>query len=162
MPRPARYSDPRRQPSPSQQGPRRHKHTDYTKEAASGTEEDLFALLETLTNPLLLILDQVTDPHNLGACLRTANAAGVAAVSAPKDHSAALTETVRHIACGAAEATPFIQVTNLARVMEKLKELMLSFLAFEGLLVMELCFEAWVALSAATPSSDSCEMANRY
>jgi 23S rRNA (guanosine2251-2'-O)-methyltransferase len=122
MPRPARYSDPRRQPSPSQQRPRRHKHTDYTKEAASGTEEDLFALLETVTNPLLLILDQVTDPHNLGACLRTANAAGVAAVIAPKDHSAALTETVRHIACGAAEATPFIQVTNLARVMEKLKE----------------------------------------
>jgi 23S rRNA (guanosine2251-2'-O)-methyltransferase len=87
-----------------------------------GDEADLETILGTVPEPLLLILDQVTDPHNLGACLRTANAAGVAAVIAPRDRSATLTDTVRHIACGAAELTPFIQVTNLARTMEKLKE----------------------------------------
>ena len=64
----------------------------------------------------------MTDPHNLGACLRTADAAGAHAVIVPKDHSATLTDTVRHIACGAAESVPFIQVTNLSRTMELLKE----------------------------------------
>ena len=72
--------------------------------------------------PLLLILDGVTDPHNLGACLRTADAAGVDVVIAPKDKSAPLNATVAKVACGAAEAVPYIQVTNLARTMKELQE----------------------------------------
>ncbi|MCE0557137.1 MULTISPECIES: 23S rRNA (guanosine(2251)-2'-O)-methyltransferase RlmB [Motilimonas] len=70
----------------------------------------------------LLILDGVTDPHNLGACLRSADAAGVHAVVVPKDKSASLTPTVRKVACGAAESIPLIQVTNLARTLRELKE----------------------------------------
>jgi 23S rRNA (guanosine2251-2'-O)-methyltransferase len=69
-----------------------------------------------------LILDGVQDPHNLGACLRTANAAGVHAVVAPRDRSAGLTAAVRKVASGAAEATPFIQVANLGRSLRWLKE----------------------------------------
>ncbi|NRB55256.1 MAG: 23S rRNA (guanosine(2251)-2'-O)-methyltransferase RlmB [Salinicola sp.] len=72
--------------------------------------------------PLLLILDGVTDPHNLGACLRSADAAGVNGVIVPKDKSAPLNATVRKVACGAAELVPVFQVTNLARCMEKLKQ----------------------------------------
>lgn len=70
----------------------------------------------------LLVLDGVQDPHNLGACLRTANAAGVMAVVAPKDRAVAVTETVRRVASGAAEHTPFVQVTNLARFLKRLQE----------------------------------------
>ena len=73
-------------------------------------------------NVFLLILDGVTDPHNLGACLRSADAAGVHAVVVPKDKSASLTPTVRKVACGAAESIPLIQVTNLARTLRELQE----------------------------------------
>jgi len=73
-------------------------------------------------NVLLLVLDGVTDPHNLGACLRTADAAGVDAVIVPKDRAAGLTPTARKVACGAAEAVPFFQVTNLARTLKQLNE----------------------------------------
>jgi 23S rRNA (guanosine2251-2'-O)-methyltransferase len=87
------------------------------------TENDLEKLLNELTTPaFLLILDGVQDPHNLGACLRSANAAGVHAVIAPHDRSVGLTPVARKVACGAAESTPFIQVTNLARTLEWLKE----------------------------------------
>jgi len=72
--------------------------------------------------PLLLVLDSVTDPHNLGACLRTADAAGVHAVIAPRDRAVGLNATVRRVACGAAETVPYIMVTNLARSMRALKE----------------------------------------
>jgi len=83
----------------------------------------LFALLGRLDKPpFLLILDHVQDPHNLGACLRSADAAGVDAVITPKDRSVSLTETVLLVACGAAESIPFVQVTNLARTMRQLKE----------------------------------------
>ncbi|GAB7530724.1 23S rRNA (guanosine(2251)-2'-O)-methyltransferase RlmB [Pseudomonas sp. 3A(2025)] len=71
--------------------------------------------------PLLLVLDGVTDPHNLGACLRTADAAGALAVLVPKDKSATLNSTVRKVACGAAEVIPLVAVTNLARTLEKLQ-----------------------------------------
>lgn len=71
--------------------------------------------------PLLLVLDGVTDPHNLGACLRTADAAGALAVIVPKDKSATLNATVRKVACGAAEVIPLVAVTNLARTLEKLQ-----------------------------------------
>ncbi|HEY1028706.1 MAG TPA: 23S rRNA (guanosine(2251)-2'-O)-methyltransferase RlmB [Pseudomonas sp.] len=72
--------------------------------------------------PLLLVLDGVTDPHNLGACLRTADAAGALAVIIPKDKSATLNATVRKVACGAAEVIPLVAVTNLARSLEKLQQ----------------------------------------
>ncbi|WKX26093.1 23S rRNA (guanosine(2251)-2'-O)-methyltransferase RlmB [Tatumella ptyseos] len=85
-------------------------------------EGDLPDLLEKLDKPLLLILDGVTDPHNLGACLRSADAAGVAAVIVPKDRSAALNATAKKVACGAAETVPLIRVTNLARTMRLLQE----------------------------------------
>jgi 23S rRNA (guanosine2251-2'-O)-methyltransferase len=117
MPRPSRITDPRQL-----QQARRHKHTDYGKPAKTGDENDLKDLLANVEAPLLLILDQVTDPHNLGACLRTADAVGAHAVIVPKDHSVSITDTVRHIACGATEHIPFIQVTNLSRTMEQLKE----------------------------------------
>ena len=72
--------------------------------------------------PLLLLLDGVTDPHNLGACLRVANAAGANAVVAPKDRAAGISAAVSKVASGAAEATPYIMVTNLARTIDELKE----------------------------------------
>jgi 23S rRNA (guanosine2251-2'-O)-methyltransferase len=72
--------------------------------------------------PLLLVLDGVQDPHNLGACLRSADAAGVAAVIAPRDRAAGLTPVVRKVAAGAAEAVPFVAVVNLARTLRELKE----------------------------------------
>lgn len=71
--------------------------------------------------PLLLVLDGVTDPHNLGACLRVADAAGVHAVIVPKDHSCGLNATVAKVASGAAETVPFLMVTNLARTLDELK-----------------------------------------
>ncbi len=86
-------------------------------------EDDLIRILENLTEPpFLLILDGVQDPHNLGACLRSADAAGVHAVIVPRDKSVAITPTVSKVACGAAETVPFIQITNLARTMRFLKD----------------------------------------
>lgn len=89
----------------------------------ASSEKDLPALVEAAgRRALLLILDGVTDPHNLGACLRSADAAGVTAVVVPKDNSAGLTAVAQKVACGAAETVPFITVTNLARSMKKLQE----------------------------------------
>ena len=80
-------------------------------------------LLDSLTQPpLLLVLDGVTDPHNLGACLRVADGAGAHAVIAPKDHAAGLNATVSKVASGAAETVPYFMVTNLARTLGELKE----------------------------------------
>ncbi|WP_408610110.1 23S rRNA (guanosine(2251)-2'-O)-methyltransferase RlmB [Hydrogenophilus thermoluteolus] len=76
---------------------------------------------QLLTPPLYLVLDGVTDPHNLGACLRTADAAGVRAVIVPKDRSVGITPVVRKVASGAAETVPVVFVTNLARALEQLK-----------------------------------------
>ncbi|MBS6057407.1 MAG: 23S rRNA (guanosine(2251)-2'-O)-methyltransferase RlmB [Pantoea sp.] len=76
----------------------------------------------SIESPLLLILDGVTDPHNLGACLRSADAAGVHAVIVPKDRSAQLNATAKKVASGAAENVPLIRVTNLARTMRLLQE----------------------------------------
>ena len=85
-------------------------------------ESHLLALLEASKNPcLILILDGVTDPHNLGACLRSADAAGVDFVMTPKDKSASITPVVSKVACGAAESIPVVRVTNLVRSMELLK-----------------------------------------
>ncbi|MBL8254559.1 MAG: 23S rRNA (guanosine(2251)-2'-O)-methyltransferase RlmB [Candidatus Competibacter sp.] len=86
-------------------------------------EADLPALLAAATGPaLLLVLDGVQDPHNLGACLRSAAAAGVQAVIAPADRAAGLNATVRKVASGAAEIVPFVSVTNLARTLRWLQE----------------------------------------
>ncbi|WP_151669556.1 23S rRNA (guanosine(2251)-2'-O)-methyltransferase RlmB [Nitrincola schmidtii] len=93
------------------------------KAIQAADESDLQKILADLPdNALFLILDGVTDPHNLGACLRTAEAAGVLAVIAPKDKSAPLNSTVSKVACGAAEIVPYIQVTNLARTMQQLQQ----------------------------------------
>ncbi|MDC0662519.1 23S rRNA (guanosine(2251)-2'-O)-methyltransferase RlmB [Marinobacter sp. SS21] len=87
------------------------------------SESDLLALLSrSEQSPFLLVLDGVTDPHNLGACLRTADATGVQAVIVPKDKSASLTPTARKVACGAAETVPLVRVTNLARTLRTLQE----------------------------------------
>ena len=77
---------------------------------------------EQRTPPLILVLDGVTDPHNLGACLRVADGAGAHAVIAPKDHAAGINATVAKVASGAAETVPYFMVTNLARTLNELKE----------------------------------------
>lgn len=86
--------------------------------------KDIHDILESDLDepPFFLILDGVEDPHNLGACLRVADAMGVHAVIAPKDRAVGLNATVRKVACGAAETVPFIAVTNLARTIRELKE----------------------------------------
>jgi 23S rRNA (guanosine2251-2'-O)-methyltransferase len=84
--------------------------------------DSLDDILDAVEKPLLLVLDGVTDPHNLGACLRVANAAGAHAVIAPKDRAAGITPAVSKVASGAAEATPYLMVTNLARTLGELKE----------------------------------------
>jgi len=85
-------------------------------------ERSLDEILQGIEKPLLLVLDGVTDPHNLGACLRVANAAGAHAVIAPRDRAAGITPAVSKVASGAAEATPYLMVTNLARTLAELKE----------------------------------------
>ncbi len=90
---------------------------------ASDPETQLEQALEACgTPPLLLVLDGVQDPHNLGACLRSADAAGVAAVIAPRDRAAGLTPVARKVAAGAAETVPFVAVVNLARTLRELKD----------------------------------------
>ncbi len=93
------------------------------KQTAALNETALFTQLDALTStPLLLCLDGVQDPHNLGACLRTADAAGVQAVIAPKDRACSLTATVSKVASGAAEVVPFYAVTNLARCLREIQQ----------------------------------------
>jgi 23S rRNA (guanosine2251-2'-O)-methyltransferase len=90
----------------------------------SNSLDDLLDDIEQGDNPppLLLVLDGVTDPHNLGACLRVADGAGANAVIAPKDHAAGISATVAKVASGAAETMPYFMVTNLARTLNELKE----------------------------------------
>lgn len=95
-------------------------------------ERDLEQLLDGVERPLLLVLDGIQDPHNLGACLRTADAAGVHAVIAPADRAAGLTATARKVASGAAESVPFVQVTNLARTLDRLKQRGIWFAGLAG------------------------------
>ena len=104
----------RRRPAPGRGRARARRNTQ---------KQTLEELLESLQEPpLLLVLDGITDPHNLGACLRVANAAGAHAVIAPKDHAAGINATVSKVASGAAEITPYFMVTNLARTLADLKE----------------------------------------
>lgn len=92
------------------------------KPVATGSEGALVLLATQKTSPLFLLLDGVQDPHNLGACLRSAYAFGVDAVIVPKDRSVGLTPVVKKVACGAAEHIAFFQVTNLVRTMKTLSE----------------------------------------
>jgi 23S rRNA (guanosine2251-2'-O)-methyltransferase len=91
-----------------------------------GQTHDEAFLLESMekqgNKALFLVLDGVTDPHNLGACLRSADGAGVHAVVVPKDNSVGLTPVVQKVACGAAESVPLVMVTNLTRTLEKLQQ----------------------------------------
>lgn len=90
---------------------------------AEKSERDLFNMIENSTGiPFYLVLDQVQDPYNLGACLRTAEATGVHGVVAPKDRSAGITPTVCKVASGAAELVPLYRVTNLSRVLQQMKQ----------------------------------------
>jgi len=92
------------------------------KPARQYNEKDLDEIIAREPAPFFLVLDGVTDPHNLGACLRSADAAGVHGVIVPKDKSAKLNGTARKVACGAAETVPLIQVTNLARTLRDIKD----------------------------------------
>ena len=106
--------------------------------------KDIHDILESdLTEaPFFLVLDGVEDPHNLGACLRVADAMGVHAVIAPKDRAVGLNATVRKVACGAAETVPFIAVTNLARTLRELKD--------AGVYIVGTAMEAPKGMSAPT------------
>ena len=85
-------------------------------------EDDLFDLIERTENPLLLVLEGVQDPHNLGACLRTASGAGVTAVLAPVKGACGLTPTVRDISCGGADDVPFLKVKNIGMLLRKFSD----------------------------------------
>jgi 23S rRNA (guanosine2251-2'-O)-methyltransferase len=86
------------------------------------SEAELLQAVDNKAGPvLILVLDGVTDPHNLGACLRSADAAGVDAVVVPKDNSADLTPVTQKVACGAAEVVPFVRVTNISRTLQALQ-----------------------------------------
>lgn len=96
----------------------------YCQKSEEYTEADIPAILSAADgSPFILILDNVQDPHNLGACFRSADAAGVHLIIAPKDKAVGITPTVAKVASGAVETVPFVQVTNLARALEKLKEM---------------------------------------
>ena len=100
---------------------RKNKHASRSK-ALIKDEVELEELLDQAKQPLILILDCVQDPHNLGACLRSANGAGVDAVIIPRDRAAPVTETAISVSCGGATHTPIFRVTNLARTIDTLKE----------------------------------------
>ncbi|OIR09424.1 23S rRNA (guanosine-2'-O-)-methyltransferase RlmB [mine drainage metagenome] len=103
-------------------GSTRHQGVAARVDAAQKVQH-LDDVLDTLTEPaLLLVLDGVQDPHNLGACLRSADAFGVHAVIAPKDRAVGINATVEKVACGAAQTVPYITVTNLARTLRELQE----------------------------------------
>jgi 23S rRNA (guanosine2251-2'-O)-methyltransferase len=87
------------------------------------SDKEMFLLIERTQDPIVLILDQVQDPHNLGACLRTANAMGACCVIIPKNRAVGLTPVVEKVACGATVVTPLVSVTNLSRCLKRLQEL---------------------------------------
>ncbi len=102
---------------------RSNKHSNTDAPVSFLNEGNMADLLKGKASPLILVLDCIQDPHNLGACLRTAAAAGCDLVVIPRDKSAPITETVRRIACGGAESVPIVRVTNLSRAMDDLKEM---------------------------------------
>ena len=105
---------------PKKGGARNNRHAQGGSFVAADAP-DLETILRSEKNPFLLVLDGVQDPHNLGACLRTADGAGVHAVIAPRNRAVGMTETVSRISCGAAENVPFVQVTNIVRTLKELQ-----------------------------------------
>lgn len=105
-----------------QQYTRKIKHSDENLKIAPKDENFLIELLRSKQDALVLVLDCVQDPHNLGACLRTADGAGVDAVIVPKDNAVSLTPAVINVACGAAESVPLVRVTNLSRTLQTLQK----------------------------------------
>ena len=103
-----------------------------TSQAPHYTEADLPELIESAATPLLVFLDGVQDPHNLGAILRTADATGVTAVIIPRHNAVGVTPVVRKVACGAAETVPVIAVNNLARTMDVVKGLGIWLIGLAG------------------------------
>lgn len=103
-------------------GARANTHSEAPTGIARLSEEGLFKQLASETDPLLLILDGVQDPHNLGACLRTADGAGVTAVVVPRHKSSPVTETVVRIACGGAASVPVVTIGNMARFLQTIRE----------------------------------------
>lgn len=102
---------------------RANRHVEQESKPAPALDEDaLMEIVAACPTPLVLVLDCVQDPHNLGAMLRTAEAAGVLAVVTTKDKAVGITETVRRVSVGAADRVPFAQVTNLARALDRLKQ----------------------------------------
>jgi 23S rRNA (guanosine2251-2'-O)-methyltransferase len=85
-------------------------------------EDDLFDLIERTENPLILVLEGVQDPHNLGACLRTASGAGVTAILAPVKGSCGITHTVRDVSCGGADEVPFLKIKNIGMLLRKFQD----------------------------------------
>ncbi len=117
-----RHHGPPSRPGPHEPQARANRHVNVVEKTTPSLDEDaLMAIVASQAVPFVLVLDCIQDPHNLGAILRTADAAGVHAVVAPKDKAVGITETVRRVSVGAADHVPFAQVTNLARTMEKLK-----------------------------------------
>ena len=106
----------------SRQFTRKNKHGNFERRVELKNEEFLTALVDSKRDPFILILDCIQDPHNLGACLRSADGAGVDAVIIPKDKAASVTPAVVSVSCGAAHSVPIVQVTNLVRTMKSLKE----------------------------------------
>jgi 23S rRNA (guanosine2251-2'-O)-methyltransferase len=102
---------------------RDNKHTDAQRPLTKFSDDDLETLLAGKTDPLVLVLDGLQDPHNLGACLRSADCAGVDLVIITKKHSAPVNETVKRIACGGAENIPILLAHNLRNTLDKLKKL---------------------------------------
>jgi 23S rRNA (guanosine2251-2'-O)-methyltransferase len=102
---------------------RDNKHTDAQRPISKYQDDDLETLLEGKKDPLLLVLDGLQDPHNLGACLRTADCAGVDLVIITKKHSVPVNETVKRIACGGAENVPILLANNLRNILDRLKKL---------------------------------------
>jgi len=101
---------------------RQNQHDQTGASPASLSEDGLYRLTDSKPTPFFLILDGIQDPHNLGACLRSADGAGVDAIITPKNKAAKITDTVRRIACGAASHVPVVNVANLARCMNTLRE----------------------------------------
>lgn len=111
-----------RKPSRSPGGARANAHSDAPIGIARLSEEGLMKQLASEPEPLLLILDGVQDPHNLGACLRTADGAGVTAVVVPRHKSSPVTETVVRIACGGAGSVPVVAIGNMVRFLQAIRE----------------------------------------
>ncbi len=101
---------------------RANAHSSSSTGIARMSEESLYDVVEADPEVLLLVLDGVQDPHNLGACIRSADGAGVAAVVVPRHKASPVTETVVRISCGGAEAVPVVSVSNMARFLEKIRE----------------------------------------